>query len=350
MTKHKCVIAGPHGIVGRAIAEHMENCEDWEAIGVSRRFVEAQGKVKFVAADLLDPTAIDRALGQIDDVTHVFFAAYAPRETIGEEVVPNLAMLRNLVETVERSSPRLERVLVVQGSKWYGNHLGPYRTPAREDDPRHLPPNFYYDQQDWLEAHQRGKQWTWSAFRPHGICGQAVGSPMNHLLGLALYASISREFGLPLRFPGTPGAFRSVYQFTDAELLARSLTWAATSTSCANQAFNITNGEYERWENLWPAIADCFGLEAGAVQTISLARFMADKEPVWAEMRKRYSLQPHTLQELVNWSFMDWAYGNAYDQMSSLARIRSAGWHETLDAERMFKRLIERLRRDRIIP
>ena len=38
----------------------------------------------------------------------------------------------------------------MQGSKWYGNHLGPYLTPARETDPRHMPPNFYYDQQDFL--------------------------------------------------------------------------------------------------------------------------------------------------------------------------------------------------------
>jgi hypothetical protein len=36
----------------------------------------------------------------------------------------------------------------VHGAKWYGMHIGPYRTPAREGDPRHMPPNFYYDQQD----------------------------------------------------------------------------------------------------------------------------------------------------------------------------------------------------------
>jgi hypothetical protein len=51
-------------------------------------------------------------------------------------VAPNLAMLSNLVEAVEPRSPALRRVVLLQGSKWYGSHLGPYRTPADEDDPR----------------------------------------------------------------------------------------------------------------------------------------------------------------------------------------------------------------------
>jgi hypothetical protein len=42
-------------------------------------------------------------------------------------VAPNLAMLSNLVEAVEPRSPALRRVVLLQGSKWYGSHLGPYR-------------------------------------------------------------------------------------------------------------------------------------------------------------------------------------------------------------------------------
>ena len=68
-------------------------------------------------------------------------------------------MLTNLVETVERSSKQLRKVVLVEGAKWYGAHLGPYKTPAREDDPRHMPPNFYYDQEDYLKAQSVGKSW-----------------------------------------------------------------------------------------------------------------------------------------------------------------------------------------------
>ena len=35
----------------------------------------------------------------------------------------------------------------MQGYKVYGAHLGPFKTPAREDDPPHMPPEFNVDQQ-----------------------------------------------------------------------------------------------------------------------------------------------------------------------------------------------------------
>jgi len=38
---------------------------------------------------------------------------------------------------------------------------------------------------------------------------------------IAVYASISRELGLPLRFPGTPNAYTALYQVTSADILAR---------------------------------------------------------------------------------------------------------------------------------
>jgi cob(I)alamin adenosyltransferase len=32
-----------------------------------------------------------------------------------------------------------------------------------------------------MSERQRGKRWTWSALRPHGVCGLAIGSSMNQL-------------------------------------------------------------------------------------------------------------------------------------------------------------------------
>src|SRR6516162_6065401 len=74
---------------------------------------------------------------------------------------------RNALDAAEAASPLLEHVHLVQGTKWYGMHLGNFKTPARENDPRHLPPNFYYNQQDLIIERQEGKQWTWSASRPY---------------------------------------------------------------------------------------------------------------------------------------------------------------------------------------
>jgi hypothetical protein len=90
-----------------------------------------------------------------------------------------------------------------QGGKAYGADLGPFKTPAREDDPRLIGPNFYYDQEDLLRQRQRRKSWFWTALRAEATTGFSIGSPMNLGMSIAIYAAISRELGLPLRFPGT---------------------------------------------------------------------------------------------------------------------------------------------------
>jgi nucleoside-diphosphate-sugar epimerase len=86
---------------------------------------------------------------------------------------------------------------------------------------------------------------------------------MNLSMVISVYASISRELGLPLRFPGTPNAYTALYQVTSADILARATEWATTSPSAVNEIFNVTNGDYFRWINLWPALARYFNMPCG---------------------------------------------------------------------------------------
>jgi hypothetical protein len=51
----------------------------------------------------------------------------------------------------------------MEGAKPYGCHFGPYKTPAKETDPRHPPSNFYFAQEDLLFERRRGSDWTRSA-------------------------------------------------------------------------------------------------------------------------------------------------------------------------------------------
>jgi nucleoside-diphosphate-sugar epimerase len=350
MTK-VALVAGGLGVVGRALLEHLEGEQDWEVIALSRRAPDFPTRARFIAVDLADRANCEAKLNGLADVTHVFFAAYAPKPTLAEEAVHNTAMLVNLIETLdEQGMPALEHVHLMHGSKWYGNHLGPYRTPAKEDDAGHLPPNFYFDQQAWIEARQEGESWTWSAFRPHGICGLAIGSSMNQLTAMALYAAVMKHLDRPLRFPGTPGFFNVVYQMTESAYLARGMVFASTSPTCANQAFNFTNGDLIRWCHLWPKVADFFEMAPDGVQTIPLQTFMADKEPVWAEIRERHGLKDYTLEQLTNWRFADFVFSCDYDQISDLTRIRNAGWTGANDSEAMYLRLLAGLRAERIIP
>src|SRR2546430_12503365 len=125
-----------------------------------------------------------------------------------------------------------------------------------------MPPEFNVDQQQLVEERAAAAGWSWSAIRPSVVAGFGLGNPMNLGVVLAVYAAISKELGVPLRFPGKPGAYDALLEMTDAGLLARATAWAATSPGCANQAFNINNGDLFRWRELWPQIAQFFDLEA----------------------------------------------------------------------------------------
>jgi len=182
------------------------------------------------------------------------------------------------------------------------------------------------------------------------VIGFTQGSSMTLLNVLALYAAISRELGQPLRFPGKPGAYTAAYQMTDAGLLARAMVWAATAPGCANQAFNLTNGDLIRWCHVWPKIAAAFDMEAGPPRPLNLQASMADKEPLWTDMVARYGLQRNSLAELASWRFGDFVFASDYDHISNLTRVRQAGWCESLDTETALVEQLQALRRSRVVP
>jgi nucleoside-diphosphate-sugar epimerase len=283
-------------------------------------------------------------------VTHIFYAAYQDRPTWAELVPPNLAMLVNVVDVVEAVAGGLQHISLMQGYKVYGAHLGPFKTPARESDAgRHMPPEFNVDQQQFLEKQQVGKPWTWSAIRPSVVGGFALGNPMNLAMVIAVYASISKELGLPLRFPGKAGAYDKLLEMTDAGLLAKATVWAATDARCANQAFNINNGDLFRWNEMWPAIADYFGLETAPPLPLSLPVVMADKEPLWNKMKEQYGLQ-HNYSEVSSWVFGDFVLNWDYDMFADGSKARRFGFHEFIDTREMFFRIFDEFRARKVIP
>jgi nucleoside-diphosphate-sugar epimerase len=344
------VVTGATGVVGRYLLEHLAAKPDWNVIAVSRRTPDAAGRYRHVAVDLLDRADCAAKLGDFTEATHLFHAAYLERPTAEELVAANVALLRNLLDAVEPAARNLQHVHLVEGTKWYGSHLGPFRTPAKETDPRTVPVLLYYDQQDLLEARQRGRGWTWSAVRPHTVCGFAVGNPMNLTMVLAVYAAICRELELPFVHPGKPGNWNILYQATDSGLLSRAIEWMATSPQCANQAFNVTNGDLFRWCNLWPRLAAFFGFDPVAPGHFSLQEFMSDKAPVWDRIVKKHRLQPYRFEEIAAWKFGDFVFSAEWDVISDNGKARRAGFCETVDTEEMFLRLFSEFRANRVIP
>jgi nucleoside-diphosphate-sugar epimerase len=350
LERKTALIAGGLGVIGRNLVNYLSDRNDWNVVALSRRAPRFPSKATFISVDLLDRDDCRQKLSHLSDVTHIFHAAYQEQPSARELVAPNRAMLRNVVETVEPIAARLARVVLFQGAKAYGVHLGPFKTPAKETDPRHMPPNFYYDQEDFLKAVQEGKPWAWTILRPDVVCGFAVGNPMNLAMLSAVYAVISKELGLPLRFPGKPGAYGALAQVTDAGLLARATEWAATNPACANEIFNITNGDFFRWQALWPTFARFFHMEYAPPQTISLTEVMADKAPVWEAIVRKHRLQPHAYADIAAWPFGDFIFGCEFDVMSDTTKVRRFGFHDVVDSEEMFLRLFREFQHNRIIP
>lgn len=351
------MIIGATGITGGYLLAELARRPDWVVTGLCRNPpAEDRSDVRWVGVDLLDAADARAKLSGLSDVTHIFYCGFLPlgpdeqHLPANGNVAANLALLANAVDPVVANAKALQHIQVMQGTKYYGSHIGTFKTPAKEDDPRHMAPNFYFDQQDYVTALQAGQSWTWSCLRPHTVMGFRIGNPLNLLSVLAVYAAISKELGLPLKFPGHENHFRSVYQVTDAGLLARAAHWAATTPACANMAFNITNGDFFRWESLWPRIADLFGMKAGPVQTIDLAAFMSDKAPLWERMAAKYDLMRVPFGKAVNWGFGNYVFKATWDQMSDTTRARRLGFTDCYDSEERILEQLAELKRLRFVP
>jgi nucleoside-diphosphate-sugar epimerase len=349
MPSKRALVIGGLGIIGRRLVQELCGDPAWEVAAVSRRSPDFETRARYLSVDLLDRRAAEATLAGLGDVTHIFYCGL-DGGIKADNVERNLALLVNPVEIVEPMAKGLLRIVLAQGGKVYGRHLGPFKTPAKETDPRAMPPNFYYDQEDFLRALQQGKGWTWSAVRPEAVLGFALRNPMNILLVTGVYAAISKELGLPLRFPGKPGAYHTLMQFSDAGLLARATVWAATAPACANQAYNVTNGDCFRWESLWPRIARLFDMEVAAPQKLDLTRFMADKGPVWERIVARHGLAPYAYDEVAAWPFADFVFDTDWDLMLDDGKRLRHGFTEVIDTEERVLELLGEFRRNRVLP
>lgn len=331
MGRRIALVAGAGGIIGKALVEHLLGLEDWGVRALSRG---SASPAVTVAADLRDAQATREALAAAgaEDTTHVFYAAYAPGGGLGEEDAVNGAMLRNLLDGLEAIGASLQRVVLYQGAKIYGVHLGPVPAPFYEDDnPRHLGPNFYQTQEAELVARRAAKGYDWAILRPDVVIGDAAGNAMNIATVIGAYAALCRATGAAFRFPGTERTYRHVFaQMTDAHALARASTWAATAPAAAGQAFNYVHEPF-RWERIWTRVADAFDLPHGPPLPLGLAGHMPLLRPVWDQLVAGQGLPAVPYDKAVGWGFGDFVFGAEFDVVSDMLKIRQAGFAETLD-------------------
>lgn len=361
MPKKHVLIAGASGLVGYAAVRHFSQRDDCEVTAISRRTPPDLGRASFVSVDLQDEGRCAEAFAQMTGVTHLVYAAVNEKPGLlggwldRENMQTNLAMLRNLFEPLEAAAKNLRQVTLLQGTKAYGAHVGaPMPTPARERSPRHRHENFYWLQEDYLRGKQAGKSWHWTVLRPQFVAGEAIGSNLNVIVAIGVYAALRREAGLALSFPG---GSPSIQEMTDADLLARSMQWAAETPACRNEIFNITNGDVFMWQEVWPCIADALGMKVGAAEPLSLVQEMPNHAAQWAAIVRKYNLSaPADLHAFVGESSaladMSFAYGidNSRPLLVSTIKARQAGFHDCIDTEDMFRKWLRRFQELRLLP
>jgi nucleoside-diphosphate-sugar epimerase len=356
------LVAGATGLVGQACLKHFAAEPGCDVIALSRRKPDEAYGARWYPLDLADAGACAALAPQLAEVTHLVYAALYERPGLvagwreDEQIELNEAMLRNLFEPLETAAPKLRHVALLQGTKAYGVHVRPLAVPARENrSEMHEQPNFYWNQERFIRERQPGKAWSWSILRPVLIVGCSVGSAMNVIPALGVYAAMMRRAGKTvLDYPGGVGR---VAQAIDADLLARAIAWSGESQKAANEIFNVTNGDVFVWPNVWPAIAAALGFPAGAHVPLSLDEEIRPREAEWAEIRARHGLVSGTLKDFVGLSFeyVDYTMGYGRTQpgppaLVSTIKLMQAGFTEVMDTEAMFTKAFAEMQARKLLP
>jgi len=129
------LVVGASGLVGAAAVERFLS-DGWQVIAASRRApeVDTDRPFRHLAVDLRDEAACDEAFGDLEEVTHVVYAAVyekaglVPGWSDAEQMDTNLTMLRNVMDPLAGSATGLQHVSLLQGTKAYGAHLHPSRS------------------------------------------------------------------------------------------------------------------------------------------------------------------------------------------------------------------------------
>src|SRR5215208_8477597 len=79
MARKTAVVVGSLGVIGRNLVHHLEPQDEWDIVGLSRRTPDFPTRMRAIAVDLLDEADCGAKLGDLTDVTHVFYCAFQAR-------------------------------------------------------------------------------------------------------------------------------------------------------------------------------------------------------------------------------------------------------------------------------
>ena len=347
------LLVGPYGVLGTGVLDAAAANAAWPITTAARRpppTHRASTALRHINVDLLDRKGTMQVFSDLSTVTDLVFAAYLEKPTMAETVEPNARMLTNTLDALAARGVPLQRVVLTGGARSYGFHLGSFNAPAKETAPRLIAPIHYHQQEDILADWCEKNGASWTVLRPHLVMGPSLNSPMNLVTGLATFAAMSRELGLPLRYPGRREGWNTLQETTDAELFGRATLWALGEDKARNEIFNVSNGDVYRWRQMWSELTAFYDIPVAEPLAMSTVSEMSEKGPLWGAMVARYGLFPTPYEQIANWAFVDFMLNFPEETILSTIKIRQAGFADCIDTHQSFQRQLSKLREMRIIP
>ena len=361
------LIAGATGVTGTALVRHFAADPAWDVVSTARRapWIAVDG-VEHVGVDLLDPAACAASFGAMRDVSHIVYAAV--NEDVADivrgwddpgQAAKNVTMLANLLAPfIDGGGGAFRHITLIHGMKAYGSHLPNITThlPFKESDATYEQLNFYHHQQAYVTERAAGADWGWTVLRPNGTIGIAVGGNMNWSLVLCVFAALCAAAGEDMPMPPGDSALTEI---TDADLLADACGWVAISPIARNEVYNITNGDILALHDVYPVLAEAFGLRLGAPRPFVLSRELARLAPLWPDLVARHRLNaPADLADLLGatpqivdvWSEALPPTRKLLSGISSTIKLRQAGFGACADSTATFAKYVARYRALGIVP
>lgn len=403
------IVTGATGITGQAVVNELIKSSQYKKIYTLSRSQPGQTheKVEHASLDLCgDANQMADSLKSVQGATQVFFCAYLANDDEGEAAKINSSMLQNFLDALHITGALkdIKRIILTCGLKQYGVHLGLPKQPMEETDPIHQgdnwPPNFYFSQQKVLIDNASKGQYKWTVTLPQDVLGYAKGNFMNECTALGLYCAVAKVAhpNSELPFPGSRINYLAFNCWTSANLHARFCLWAASAPNAENQIFNVTNGDTQSWQTLWPRIAMRFGckipqdqfhggdrstyrsfaaagprtlhdpppiaLQAESMglpdlanhpstlyQQIDTAKWSQRPEILraWKTLRDKYNLD-QTAWDKATWGFLTFVLGREYSCVVSMSKARKMGWNGYEDTWDSFEEVFSKLEEEGILP
>ncbi|KAK1298470.1 3-oxo-Delta(4,5)-steroid 5-beta-reductase [Acorus calamus] len=362
------LIIGVTGLVGKELARATLSSPAWKKVyGVARNpddtLVIPDGTCvdyQFIACDLLKPEEVAERLSPLADVTHLFWVTWATLQPLDtpECCDLNRSMMSNVLDAVLPSTMMsLKHVSLQTGAKHYVSIKDGCSSTLYydEESPRvEGANNFYYALEDLLKERLKV---SWSVHRPGLIIGSSKRTLFNFMGTLCVYASLCKHLGLPFVFGGERLCWEEPYMdASDARLVAQQQIWASTHEGVVEgggHAFNAVNGPRFTWKEVWPALAEKFGLEMPEEPfdpTMVYSMGMADKGEAWEGIVEKGGLRETKMGEIANWWLMDAMFRCPVKMLLSRAKVDGMGFSMTYEMTESLSYWVDRMREEKLIP